>query len=386
MTNPAAAAGGSARSTISRAALYGGGLMGPFAAGIVASILPELGASFGRTADQAAAAIPAYFVPFALAMLVSGTLGQRWGVPRTVAGGYLLFVAATVLAAVSPNWELFQLARGLQGLANAFTTPLLLATLGLITPKHVLGAALGLFAAMQSVGQVFAPLFGGLFAHVSWRWAFGVVAVAGVLLLAAGVPHTDRVSATQRPGLRAAWTWPVLRLCLIYFVVGTALTGLAFLVALYTEDRFGLGAGQRGLLLTGAGVLAILTSRTIGRRVDRQGWVKVGFPALLLGVLTLGLLPVFGSVAVVAALWALTGVANQGALVALNSKVLSLPDAAAAVSVAQAARFLGTAAAPLLVLPIYQVHPSWGFWVPAVAVAVVAVMVLLARGSRPHGS
>ncbi|RIJ79077.1 MFS transporter [Nakamurella silvestris] len=368
--------GSSRRKRISTGALYGGGLMGPFAAGIVASILPELGASFDRTADQAAVAIPAYFVPFALAMLVSGTLGQRWGVPRTVAGGYLLFVAATVLAALSPNWELFQLARGLQGLANAFTTPLLLATLGLIAPRQRIGAALGLFAAMQSVGQVFAPLFGGLFAHFSWRWAFGVVALAGVLLLVAGVPRPERAPATARPGLRAAWTWPVLRLCLVYFVVGAALTGLAFLVALYTEQHFGLGSGERGLLLTGAGVLAILTSRTIGRQVDRRGWVRVGFPALLLGVATLGLMPVFGSVAAVAVLWALTGVSNQGILVALNSRVLALPGAAGAVSVAQAARFLGTAAAPLLVLPVYRVHPDWGFWLPAMAVAAAAVLVV----------
>lgn len=355
--------------------------MGPFAASVVASMLPELGESFGRTADQAAAAIPAYFLPFALTMLVSGTLGQRWGVARTVAVGYLVFTAATVLAAISTTWWMFQTARGLQGLANAFTTPLLLATLGRTVPRARLGAALGLFAAMQAVGQVCAPLFGGLFAQIDWRYAFFAVSVAGVALLLAGVPRTGRPSGQAPARLRSAWTLPVLRLCAVYFVVGGTLTGLSFLVALYAEDRFGLGPGARGLLLTGAGVLAIVTARGIGRGVDRRGWLPIGVGGLLLGVLAMGLMPVLPAVAALALLWALVGAANQAALVSLNSKLLSLPDAGGAVSVGQAARFLGTAAAPVLILPIYAWHQAWAFWLPTLVVAMT-VVALLVLGSR----
>ncbi|WP_245821716.1 hypothetical protein [Lentzea waywayandensis] len=63
---------------LARAGLYAGALIGPFGGAITTSILPEIGASFGRSAGSAASTLTYYLVPFAVLMLASGTLAQRW--------------------------------------------------------------------------------------------------------------------------------------------------------------------------------------------------------------------------------------------------------------------------------------------------------------------
>ncbi|GAA3186121.1 hypothetical protein GCM10020255_082890 [Rhodococcus baikonurensis] len=69
-------------------ALYAGGFLGPFGGGVVASILPEIGDDLGVGPSAAASSLTAYLLPFAALMLVSGTLGTRWGKVRTVRIAY----------------------------------------------------------------------------------------------------------------------------------------------------------------------------------------------------------------------------------------------------------------------------------------------------------
>ncbi|MDF6045913.1 hypothetical protein LRD69_28025 [Streptomyces sp. JH14] len=66
---------------------------------------------------------------------------------------------ATVLCAVAPTMQLFLAARTLQGVANAFTTPLLVAAISDLVGAARLGRALSWFAAAQAAGQGMSPLF-----------------------------------------------------------------------------------------------------------------------------------------------------------------------------------------------------------------------------------
>src|ERR671931_1542441 len=91
--------------------LYVGGFLGPFGSGVIAVLIPQLRDAFGATTGQVAAAIPAYFVPFAAVQLVSGTIGERMGRRRVVRTGYIAYGATSVLAAVAPSIGLFIVAR-----------------------------------------------------------------------------------------------------------------------------------------------------------------------------------------------------------------------------------------------------------------------------------
>src|SRR5689334_12380541 len=138
--------------------LYVGGFLGPFGGGIVAVLIPQLRDAFDATTGEVAAAIPAYLVPFALFQLVSGTIGERLGRRRVVRAGYAGYAIFCLVAAVAPSLELFLGARALQGVANAFLTPLLLAGLAEVVDTKILGRAVGTFAAVQTAALALAPL------------------------------------------------------------------------------------------------------------------------------------------------------------------------------------------------------------------------------------
>lgn len=362
-------------------ALYAGGFLGPFGGGVVSSMLPEMGADLGVSVGAAASTLTAYLLPFALAMLVSGTLGARWGRVRTVRWAYVLYAVSSLACAAVPTLELLLAARGLQGVANAFTTPLLLASLAAITPRERLGRVLGTFGALQAAGQTSAPLVGGVAAEFDWRYAFVVQAVVAVALCVVGLPPMRAgadTAGTGRARLRDALTVPVLRIAVVSALGWGSLGGLSFLLAFRAEDTFMLGATQRGLLLTVFGISGIVAARSVGGLIDRIGARRAIVLAAPLGaalVVVAGLAP---TIVVVAIAWAAAGVASQFVLVGVNTAVLgsSGPNRGGAVSVVQAFRFSGAAAAPLALTPLYAIHPDIAFVIPAVALAVLAPLLM----------
>ncbi|WP_238412220.1 MFS transporter [Saccharothrix deserti] len=367
------------------AALYAGGFLGPFGGAMTSSVLPEVGADFGVSAGSAAATLTGYMVPFALFMLVSGTFGERWGARRTVLLAYGGYVVASVLCAVAWSFPVLIGGRALQGAANAFTTPLLLATIAAVTPQARLGRALGVFASMQAAGQTSAPLLSGLAAEASWRWAFvGAAVVAGALAVV-GLP-ADPPRGGDRPRLRSAWRLPTLRLAAVGFVAWGCLGGLSFLVALRLGDSFGLSAGQRGLVLTGFGLVGIFTARLTGWSIDRFGARRCALSGAAVGGVLLAGVGVLPSVVAVGVLWAVAGAFSQAVIVGLNALVLSADggNRGGAVSVVQSLRFLGGAVSPVAFVPLYHLDPVSAFLVPAgLVLAVPPVLLLHHDRSRP---
>lgn len=370
-------------SRLARAGLYAGGFIGPFAGAVPVSMLPELGADFGVSAGAASASLTAYLVPFAVLTLFSGTLGTRWGARRSVRTAYLAYLAGSVLCAVAPWWPLFLGARVVQGAANAFTTPLLLAAIATRTPSDRLGRSLGIFGSLQAAGNTTAPLLGGLAAEVSWRLAFLGVALVAIGLTAAGLPRESSRPVGEQVRLRSAMRPSVLLIGLVGLVGWGCLGGLSFLVAFRLEDVFGLGAGARGVLLTGFGVFGLLSAWLVGRLIDRIGGRRAALVGSVAGAVPVALVGLLPWLPAVAALWTVAGVAGQFVLVGVNSLVLSDRGAnmAGAVSVVQAFRFFGAALAPVAFTPLYHATPAASFLLPA-ALLLVASPVVLAFSRR----
>lgn len=338
----------------------------------MAAILPEIGASFEVTASTAASTLTSYLVPFALLMLVSGTLGERWGAARTIRIAYVGYALAALASALAPSFWLFQVTRGLQGCANAFTTPLLMAKLATVTPNDRLGRALGVFGAMQAVGQTSAPLVGGLAAELSWRWAFVGIALVAAVLAAWPLPADTPAEGTPAR-LRDPWRREVLLPGVVALVAWACLAGVSYLVAFRLEDAFGLSAGLRGLVLTGYGAAGFVTARLVGAASDRYGPRLAGVVGLLLGAGLLMTIGVSGALPVAAISWAVGGVCGQLVIVAVNATVLGGEERGrgGAISLVQAMRFLGMAAAPALFTAPYHASPVLGFGIPAALLLLV---------------
>jgi predicted MFS family arabinose efflux permease len=381
------AAGSETRAHLPMWPLLVGGFLGPFGGGLTTPMLPELGARFGISLDAAAWSLTAYLLPFAVVLLVSGTLGDQWGRRRTVRNAYIAYAAASVLCVLAPTFGLFLGGRALQGVANAFTTPLLVTAIFDAVAPGQLGRWLGRFGGMQAAGMALAPLAGGLAAAVDYRWAFAVT--AGVALLLALVPPRDHVGGATAEASSRRWrvlaNRQLARAGAVAVVVGLAQTGAMLLTAVYVGEQFGLGPRGRGLVIAAFGVAGLLLSGRIGHVVDRFGVRRAGalvFGALAVLVTTIG----FESRLwlVVLSLGAV-GAAVIGGRVIVNSlAVRSTPEnPGGATSLAMAVLFLGSAVAPLLLLPAYGVTPELGFALIGVAAVVAAVgLGLSASGAQ----
>ena len=71
---------------IQRLPLYVGGFMGPFGTVVIVPMFPELREEFDASSSAVGLGFSLYLIPFAALLLVSGTLGERWGRRRTVRG------------------------------------------------------------------------------------------------------------------------------------------------------------------------------------------------------------------------------------------------------------------------------------------------------------
>ncbi|NIH80539.1 MFS transporter [Amycolatopsis viridis] len=363
---------------LARAALYVGGLLGPFGGGVVSSMLPELSGSFGVSQAAAASALTAYLLPFALVMLVSGTFGARWGPGRTIRIAYAGYVVAAALSALAPWFWLFQISRGLQGVANAFTTPLLLTKLAASTPPSRLGRALGAFGAAQALGQTSAPLVGGLAAETDWWWAFAGIALVALVLTASPLPPDEPAGAAGTQ-LRDAWRPIVLWAGAVVFLAWACLAGLPFLVAFRVDDLFGLAPDVRGLVLTAYGIAGFVAARLAGTASDRFGPRAALAAGLLMGAAAIASIGLFPSLPAVTIAWAVGGVCGQLILVAVNATVLggAGPGRSGAISVVTSLRFLGMSASPAVFTGLYRQSPVLGFLVAAGVLAAAVPLVAL---------
>jgi MFS family permease len=361
--------------------LYVGGFLGPFGGGVVAVIIPQLRDAFDATTGAVAAAIPAYFVPFAAVQLVSGTIGERLGRRRVVRAGYVAYAVASAAAALAPGIGLFLVARAAAGAANAFLTPLVLAGLAEVSPSGRLGRTVGTFGAVQTAAIALSPACGGLLGAIDWRLAFLAPAVVALGLALVPPPDAQRGPDAEPARLRAVLTRRVGVLSAAAFAAYAGVTSLGFLVALRCSDAFGLGSSARGAVLAGFGVAGVLVGRAAGRLVDRVGGISVTALGALACALLVGLLGEAGSVGTLTALWVAAGAASTVVWAGLNTLIVEAVPAnrAGATSVVSAFKFAGNAAAPAMWLPLYAHDPRFAFLAAGGASVVMAGLTLRLR-------
>ncbi|SFN73218.1 Predicted arabinose efflux permease, MFS family [Pseudonocardia ammonioxydans] len=358
--------------------LYVGGFLGPYASTMVTPMVHEVATGLRSTPEVAAAAVTTYMLPFAAVMLVSGTLAERWGRARTMQVSLVAFVVACACCVLAPTIGWFLAARALQGVTNAFTTPLLVAAITDLVPRAGLGRALGLFAGMQAAGQAASPLVSGPAAALDWRLAFAFPALVAVVLAVLPPTMTAGPRPTGPPPVRALLNRDLALACGLSFLCYLAAVGLTVLAILRAEDDFGLGPWQRGLLAAAFGVAGLLAAPLLGRRLDAFGPRRTGVLMNLLlaaGLLVAALGP---SVALLGLGIAAVGVAVTGLRTTVNAIAATSTDGnrAGAASLALAFQFFGGALAPLIWVPLYTDVGAAGF--AATAVAPVAALVLLA--------
>lgn len=373
--------------------IFIGGFLGPFGGQLTTTMLPELARDFDTTVEATSITITAYLVPFALFMVVSGTIAERVGRRRTVRAAFILYAATSIACALAPNLEFFTAARALQGVGNAFITPVLAAAITEAVPPSQLGGALGMLGSVQAAGQALAPLAGGLAAAVRWEIAFLVVAVSASVLVF--LPPPD---STQEFTGSTADRWKALAnrqlvlaafLAMLSFLVSM---GLMLLTALYARDVLGVGPTAAGLMVAAFGIAGLASGRAGGRLMDRFGRVPVGAAGFLLLAMgpvlvaaTAGLPRGLGiTVAVFGVALAGVSVTTARALTQTLAVTSAPTNRSGASSIALACQFTGSSLAPVVFMPVYSAGlPGLALLlvgVPGVLGALILAVVWLRTG------
>ncbi|QKW22952.1 MFS transporter [Kitasatospora sp. NA04385] len=232
---------------------------------IVNIALPRIQSGLGFSPSGLAWVFSAYSLAFGGLLLLGGRTADLLGRRRTLCGGLLAVVAASLLGGLAPNAGALVAARALQGAGFAFAAP---AALSLIAVTFAEGPgrnrALGVFSTVAGLGITLGLVLGGLLTTLSWRLVFFVnvpIGLAAVLLARRHLPETERHPG--RPDLPGALTSTAGTTALVYGLVhassagwGSPATAAALLLGALLLAGFVLGQARAARPLIPLSLLA----------------------------------------------------------------------------------------------------------------------------------
>ena len=162
--------------------------------------LPAISVSLGSGQVEQQWMVSIYNLIFAAFMLLSGSLGDRWGVKRTLLLGTGAFIVASGIGIFAPNSMSTIIARGLMGLGAGFYVPMGLALIKYLFESDAQMRALTIRAIAMTLGAPFGLLLGGLLVNLTgWHsiFVFDLAAFAVILALNALFLPDDKNSSCE---------------------------------------------------------------------------------------------------------------------------------------------------------------------------------------------
>ena len=127
----------------------------------------------------------AYLLAYAVPVLITGRLGDRFGQKRIYLTGLVVFTLASLWCGLTGTIELLIVARVFQGLGASMMTPQTMAIITRIFPAERRGQAMALWGATAGVALLVGPLVGGLLVDaLGWEWIFFINVPVGVIAFA----------------------------------------------------------------------------------------------------------------------------------------------------------------------------------------------------------
>ncbi|MFR9674843.1 MFS transporter [Streptomyces sp. TR06-5] len=146
--------------------------------------------------------VDGYILLYAALLLTGGTLGDRFGRRRVFLGGMAVFLAGSLLCALSGSVATLIAGRAVQGVGAAAVTPQTLAILAQVFPgERERARAFGTWSAVSGLALLLGPVAGGALAELfGWQSVFLLNLPIGLVALAAGrrLPAATAVR-TPRP-------------------------------------------------------------------------------------------------------------------------------------------------------------------------------------------
>ena len=233
-------------------------------AAAVTVALPTIGREFDVGLDTLQWVVTGYFLTITAVLPVSGRLADTLGRKRVLNTGLVVFVVASLLVALAPNFPLLAAARVLQAIGASMFMATIMATAVTTFPPHERGRALGMLTSVVAAGTVVGPGLGGVLADAfGWRSIFLINLPVGLL----GALGTFLLVPADRPADRPAPKRFDLLGALLFAGFSSAL-----LLGLGTGPSAGWTSGiTLGLLAAAVGFLVLLLvqeTRSAGPVID----------------------------------------------------------------------------------------------------------------------
>jgi EmrB/QacA subfamily drug resistance transporter len=124
----------------------------------------------------------AYLLAYAVPLLITGRLGDRFGPKNIYLIGLVVFTGASAWCGLSGDISMLIIARVLQGLGAAMMTPQTMAVITRIFPPDRRGQAMGLWGAVAGIATLAGPILGGVLVDaLGWEWIFFINLPVGVI-------------------------------------------------------------------------------------------------------------------------------------------------------------------------------------------------------------
>ena len=115
----------------------------------------------------------AYLLAYAVPLLITGRLGDRFGPKKLYLSGLVVFTLASLWCGLSGDVQMLIVARVFQGFGAAMMTPQTMAVITRIFPPDRRGAAMGIWGATAGVATLVGPILGGVLVDgLGWEWIF----------------------------------------------------------------------------------------------------------------------------------------------------------------------------------------------------------------------
>lgn len=247
---------------------------------LVAPLLPTLSAAYGNDPAISGWMVSAYAVGYAALALVAGPISDRLDRKTVLVFGMAAFAVLTGACALAPNfWSMVAL-RFAAGVAAAFVSPQIWASIPVLVPPQKILRTMGFATGGLSIAQMVGVPVGSFLA--GWSWHASFLVIGAVALVLAGVlrvryPTVPRLGDGKLRGLGVSAlfrtpTAPSLFAAYLLFQTGN-FTSFSFIGTWLTTD-FGLSVTQVGAAIVPLGAANAVGSLFGSRLADKLGLVN----------------------------------------------------------------------------------------------------------------
>jgi len=160
--------------------------------------IPFLIRDLGITAVSAQWLTTAFMLTMAVVIPITGFLLQRFTTRQVFITAMTLFSTGTLVAFLSPGFELLVVARVIQASGTAIMMPLLMTTIMTIVPPQHRGRMMGRVSIVMALAPAIGPTMSGLVLQsLGWHWIFGIVLPIALVSLFMGARWIHNLGETR---------------------------------------------------------------------------------------------------------------------------------------------------------------------------------------------